>query len=123
MTTTETIITTVCDHYGLTKGELVGPKTERRISGPRDAAILLIRELTNQSYPAIGHIFGKRDHTTIMAARKRAQDRVDYDDEFEALIDHLRQSVLNPPKYEFTPRYSRHGYPLDRFHTCRMAAE
>lgn len=123
MTTTETIITTVCDHYGLTKDELVGPLRPRRISRPRQIAMYLAHEMTNLSYPAIGRIFGGRDHTTVMHANKVIQERMDRDDEFEEIVDHLRQSVLNPPKYEFTARYSKHGYPLDQFHTCRMAAE
>ncbi len=31
----------------------------------------LFRELTDYSYPAIAHVFGDRDHTTVMHAQRK----------------------------------------------------
>ena len=111
------------DHFGISLVELDGVRRSRHIVRPRQIAMHCAVQLTRHSLPTIAEHFGKRDHTTVMHANKVIQERMDRDDEFEEIVDHLRQSVLNPPKYEFTARYSKHGYPLDQFHTCRMAAE
>lgn len=58
--------------FGLTLGELTGPKRNRSTSRRRMAAMAVVRELTDASYPEIGLAFGGRDHTTVMNACRRA---------------------------------------------------
>ena len=56
----------VASRYHLKHHDLEGSSRKKEISQPRHIAIYLAREMTNQSFPAIGKQFGNRDHTTIM---------------------------------------------------------
>jgi hypothetical protein len=62
--------------YGLTRDELLGPGLARRHAWPRQIAMALSRELTNQSYTQIGRNFG-RDHTTVLRGVRRLAKRAD----------------------------------------------
>jgi len=56
----------VASRYNLKYHDLEGSSRKKEISQARHIAIYLAREMTNQSFPAIGKQFGNRDHTTIM---------------------------------------------------------
>ena len=56
----------VASCYHLKHHDLEGSSRKKEISHPRHIAIYLAREMTNNSFPAIGKQFGNRDHTTIM---------------------------------------------------------
>lgn len=64
----ENIRDVVAEYYGVAIKELVGKKRARTIARPRQMAMALIRELTQDSFPEIGQVFGGRDHTTVMHA-------------------------------------------------------
>jgi len=64
--TAEHIKEEVAARYHLKPRDLEGTSRKKEISQARHIAIYLTRELTNQSFPAIGKHFGNRDHTTIM---------------------------------------------------------
>ena len=56
------------------------------VAWPRQVAMYLARELTDQTLPAIGRAFGGRNHTTVMHACKRTAARIAEDTEaFEAV--------------------------------------
>ena len=54
--------------YGFSIEALCGPSRTRPLVTARQVAMYLTRELTDYSYPAIGRVFGKRDHTTVIHA-------------------------------------------------------
>lgn len=56
----------IASRYEVPRSELEGASRKKEISQARQIAIYLARELTEQSFPAIGREFGDRDHTTIM---------------------------------------------------------
>src|SRR5204863_6083436 len=65
-----------CEAFGLTREELVSSSRSPRVAWPRQVAMYLSRELTDQTLPAIGRAFGGRDHTTVMHACKRTAQRM-----------------------------------------------
>lgn len=65
----------VCKRYGLTEDEIAGPYRERMFAWPRQLAMALSRDLTGNSYPAIGKRYGGRDHTTVLYACRRVRER------------------------------------------------
>jgi chromosomal replication initiator protein len=65
-----------CELFGLTTEELLSSTRTARIAWPRQLAMYLARELTEESLPAIGRHFGGRDHTTIMHACRRTSARI-----------------------------------------------
>ena len=72
--TTEMIMEAVAGYYKIGIGDLTGKKRTRNIARPRQMAMMLTKELTNLSLPAIGSSFGGRDHTTVMHAVKTIAD-------------------------------------------------
>jgi chromosomal replication initiator protein len=66
----------ICDVFEITPEELLSPARAQRLVWPRQVAMYLSRELTDQTLPAIGRAFGGRDHTTVMHACKRTAQRI-----------------------------------------------
>ncbi|MBO9624147.1 MAG: hypothetical protein J7500_15675 [Sphingomonas sp.] len=56
----------VARHYGITRGDIVGPAREAKIVRPRQVAMYLTRRLTDKSLAQIGHAFGDRNHATVI---------------------------------------------------------
>ena len=84
--TVEDVQAAACDAFGITREELVSATRSARVSWPRQVAMYLSRELTDQTLPAIGAAFGGRDHTTVLYACKRTAERMSSDrDAYEAV--------------------------------------
>ena len=92
--TIERIQQAVCEHYGLTREELLSTSRAARIAWPRQLAMYLAREHTQASLPAIGAAFGGRNHTTVMHAVRRAEQRMtaeaDVYDDVQSVTTRLR---------------------------------
>lgn len=85
-----------CTVFGLSPEELSSSARAPRIAWPRQLAMYLSRELTDQSLPAIGREFGGRDHTTVMHACRRASARIASDEEARAAVEKLCQTLGVP---------------------------
>jgi chromosomal replication initiator protein len=62
------ILETTAASYGFSVDAICGPSRTRPLVTARQVAMYLTRQLTDYSYPAIGRVFGKRDHTTVIHA-------------------------------------------------------
>jgi chromosomal replication initiator protein len=85
----EEITQAACKRFGVTPDELVSSSRASRISWPRQVAMYLARELTDESLPAIGRQFGGRDHTTVLHAYRRAARRIAEDTASREVVDSL----------------------------------
>ncbi len=72
--TLEFIQKTVADYFKIKVSEMYSKKRTRAIARPRQVAMWLAKELTPESYPAIGEAFGGRDHTTVLHACRTIAD-------------------------------------------------
>ncbi len=70
----ENIQRVVVEYFRIPLKELNGPKRTRIYARPRQMAMGLARELTNDSFPDIGLAFGGRDHSTVMHACEKVQE-------------------------------------------------
>jgi chromosomal replication initiator protein len=88
------ILDTVAATYGFSVEALIGPSRTRPLVTARQVAMYLTRELTDYSYPAIGRVFGKRDHTTVIHAVDKItgqmQERRQIYDQVTELIQKIR---------------------------------
>jgi chromosomal replication initiator protein len=67
---------TVADYFKIKVSDMYSKKRFRSVARPRQVAMALAKELTQQSLPEIGEAFGGRDHTTVLhACRKTAELR------------------------------------------------
>ena len=79
--TVEAIQELTAETFGLTRDELLSSSRAARLAWPRQVAMYLAREHTNETLPAIGRSFGGRNHTTVMHACRRAAERLADDPE------------------------------------------
>lgn len=69
--TADLIIRHVCRYYGIEEDALKGQQKSRGVAEPRQIAMYLTRKLLHLSFPAIGKVFGGRDHGTVHHAVKK----------------------------------------------------
>jgi chromosomal replication initiator protein len=79
-----------CQLFGVSPEELLSPSRAMKVTWPRQVAMYLARELTDESLPAIGRHFGRRDHTTVMHAVRRTEQRILADTASRKAVDDLR---------------------------------
>lgn len=86
------IIRRVCEYYNLSLHDMTSKSRQGSIVLPRQVAMYLCRELTNESLVAIGRSFA-RDHTTIMHAvdkiRARMEKEVSLKEDVNSLVTQL----------------------------------
>jgi chromosomal replication initiator protein len=85
-----------CEQFGLSPEELLSPVRTARIAWPRQVAMYLARELTQESLPAIGREFGGRDHTTVLHAWRRTEERISTNAASRAAVEELRTRLVTP---------------------------
>jgi chromosomal replication initiator protein len=88
--TVEDIQSAACSHFGLSREELLSTARTARVAWPRQLAMFLARELTDDSLPSIGRQFGGRDHSTVLHACRRTAARIAADDSARKAVDKLR---------------------------------
>jgi len=72
--------------------DIKGTARNQKVSVARQLAIYLCRELTNQSFEAIGEFFNKK-HTTIMYAYEQIKNKVNTDKELAIDIREIKQAL------------------------------
>jgi chromosomal replication initiator protein len=75
-----------CEAFGISLDQLVSQSRVGAVAWPRQVAMYLARELTDQTLPAIGRAFGNRNHTTVLHACRRTAERMATDrDAYDAV--------------------------------------
>ena len=65
------IVSAVANYFNLSVDDLYGQSRTQDIAFARQIAMYLCRDLTSLSLPKIGHLFGGRDHSTVIYAHKK----------------------------------------------------
>lgn len=91
--TIETVQRVIADYYNLSTNDLKGKKRNQAIVFPRQVAMYLIRELTEYSTTEVGIEFGGRDHTTVMHACQKVEEKLRTDPGFDPVIQNLIRSI------------------------------
>lgn len=60
------ILIALAHHWGLTIGQIQGPRRSHSLARRRHIAMGLCRRYTDLSFPEIGRLFGGRDHSTVI---------------------------------------------------------
>ncbi|MGH8557549.1 MAG: chromosomal replication initiator protein DnaA [Methylococcales bacterium] len=91
----ENIIKTTADYYKIRVSDLLSAKRSRSITRPRQMAMALAKELTNQSLPEIGRAFGGKDHTTVLHACRKTLELRESDAKFSDDFMNLYRTLSN----------------------------
>jgi len=92
--TIDTIQTTVCQFFKISKNEMLSARRSRYLVRPRQTAIYLAKLLTSKSLPEIGRSFSNRDHTTVIHSVKTIEKLRQEDKELNSNIDNLKNKIL-----------------------------
>ena len=85
----------VCKFYHLQLKDLKGKKRVKSIVVPRQIAMYLSREMTDNSLPKIGAEFGGKDHTTVIHAHEKIQQLIETDSTIQKEINELKNLLTN----------------------------
>ncbi len=88
----DAVIATVASAFGVEEAVVTGRSRTRQATDARHAAMYLCRQLTNLSFPAIARVFGNVDHTTVMGAVQRVENRL-ADDAYRSKLAALENDV------------------------------
>jgi chromosomal replication initiator protein len=91
--TIDNILRVVADYYKLSYSDLKGKKRTKNIAFPRQIAMYIAREITEYSTTELGFEFGGRDHTTVMHACQKIDERLKLDPNLESTIQTLTRLI------------------------------
>ncbi len=74
LVTVDNIQKTVAEYFNIRTSDLFSATRSRNIVRPRQIAMALAKELTNNSLPEIGRAFGGKDHTTVLYAVRKIEE-------------------------------------------------
>lgn len=83
----------VCDYYKISIEQMKGKNRNNAVNFPRQIAIYLCRELTNESFPKIGSYFGGRNHSTIISADQKIRKELNSNSDLIEVIKDLKRSL------------------------------
>ena len=85
----------VAKYYHIQLKDLKGKKRVKSIVVPRQIAMYLARELTDNSLPKIGAEFGGKDHTTVIHAHEKIQQLMDSSLSMQNEVSEIKNFLLN----------------------------
>lgn len=91
--TIDNILRVVADYFKLSYNDLKGKKRTKNIAFPRQIAMYIARDITEYSTTELGFEFGGRDHTTVMHACQKIEERLKLDPNLESTIQSLIRSI------------------------------
>ena len=89
------ILNAVAKYFQLTVQDLKGKKRVKQIVIPRQIAMYLAREMTDNSLPKIGQEIGGKDHTTVIHAHEKIMASMTTDENLKAQVIELRNILKN----------------------------
>lgn len=89
--TIEKIQKVVCNQYKIKLSEIKSKNNSPRVSFPRQVAMYLAKELTDNSLPEIGKKFGGKHHTTVLHSIRKIEKLREKDPEFNREINKMIQ--------------------------------
>ena len=81
----------VAEHYNVSVEDLKSKKRVATIAFPRQIAIYLSRQLTDESFPKIGIEFGGRDHSTVM----HSWDKIEKERKENKQLDNIINEIIS----------------------------
>jgi chromosomal replication initiator protein len=90
--TPQRILAVASGHFGLTVADLIGHSRRKEMVFARQTAMTLCRSLLGMSYPALGKLFGGKDHSTVLYSIRKFQQLQTDNEETKQLFRQLSQT-------------------------------
>ena len=88
----DNIIEKVSFTFGVTAEQLKSERRDANINNARQAAMYIIREITDLSQDEVGKVFG-RNHSTVNSSLKNVQNRINSDSKYKNLINEIIKNI------------------------------
>ncbi|RLA97626.1 MAG: chromosomal replication initiator protein DnaA, partial [Deltaproteobacteria bacterium] len=85
----------VADYFNIKVRELKSKKRLRQLVIPRQVAMYLSKELTDASLVEIGEKFGGKDHSTVIYAIKKVEEKIEKDPAFQRFLEDIKQKIIS----------------------------
>ncbi len=89
----QTIMDAAAGYFKITIEDLTGSSRVANIATARQIAMYLCRELTDMSLPKIGQKFGGRDHSTVLHAVRKINDKIGMDRDLFNQVTELTNQI------------------------------
>lgn len=90
----DSIQKTVADRFSMKVSELKSRNNSKRITEPRQIAMFLCKEMTENSLSQIGKNFGGKHHTTVMHAIRKVDEQSRKDFKTRTLLERLKVDLM-----------------------------
>lgn len=88
----DNILEKVSFTFGVTAEHIKSEKRDANINSARQAAMYIIREITNLSQEEVGKVFG-RNHSTVNSSLKNVQQKMSSDPKYKNLINDIIKNI------------------------------
>jgi chromosomal replication initiator protein len=93
----EQIRRAVATRWQVREEALSSKRRTKDLTVPRQVAMYLIRDLLDYSLVHIGHLFGDRDHSTVIHSIRKVEDAMSADAEFRQTVEGVRAEIGRAP--------------------------
>ena len=93
--TIESIQKAAAHFFEIPLDKLVGSTRKQDVTTARHVSMYLSKSLTGAPLKTIGLQFGNRDHSTVIHACRRVEDKISADPEFEHLVSELQDHIVS----------------------------
>jgi chromosomal replication initiator protein len=90
----EVIQKRVAEHFDIRLADMTSKRRPENIAFPRQVAMYLSRQLTENSLSSIGEAFGGRDHGTVLHACRLVKDRMEIDANIRQVVSYLEKQLV-----------------------------
>ncbi len=90
----EVIQKRVAEHFDIRLADMTSRRRPESIAFPRQVAMFLSRQMTENSLSAIGDAFGGRDHGTVLHACRLVKDRMEVDSNVRQVVSLLEKQLM-----------------------------
>ena len=88
------IISVVADHFGVKSEDICSTRRNTEFVVPRQIAMFLCRDMTENSLNNIGKILGKKDHTTVLHGIKKVEEELKVSEEMRNKIEIIKKKII-----------------------------
>ena len=83
----------VAEYFQISVDDIRGKKRNSNIAFPRQIAMYLCRNMTDESFPKIGIEFGGKDHSTVMHSVDKIESEIKNNRDLAKIIEKLKNDI------------------------------
>ena len=83
----------VAEYFQISVEEIRSKKRSANIAFPRQIAMYLCRNLTNESFQKIGTEFGGKDHSTVMHSIEKIENEIKVNKDLHNIIEKIKKDL------------------------------